>query len=168
MAIPLSCNRLIVNLLQSVEAVSIPEKLKVFGYSTETALSIYGVLTGMAFSLVLFPSAFTQSASVLLLPEVTQAASSSHISQMRNTIRRSILASIALGVLCSFGFFLFGSWAGKLLFDSQLAGTFIRQLSFLCPFSTVAGSYSNASFVLVSITSQPALLSSAERYVAIL
>lgn len=134
MAIPLSCNRLIVNLLQSVEAVSIPEKLKVFGYSTETALSIYGVLTGMAFSLVLFPSAFTQSASVLLLPEVTQAASSSHISQMRNTIRRSILASIALGVLCSFGFFLFGSWAGKLLFDSQLAGTFIRQLSFLCPF----------------------------------
>ncbi|MDD7049652.1 MAG: polysaccharide biosynthesis protein [Lachnospiraceae bacterium] len=134
MAIPLSCNRLIVNLLQSVEAISIPQGLKEFGYSTQTALSIYGVLTGMAFSLILFPSAFTQSASVLLLPEVTQAAASSHREQMKTTIYRSISASIALGIFCGLGFFIFGPLAGELLFSSLLAGTFIRQLSFLCPF----------------------------------
>ncbi len=134
MAVPLSVNRLIINLLQSAEAVSIPAQLKVFGYSTETALSIYGVLTGMAFSLVLFPSAFTQSASVLLLPEVTQAASSSRREHMQNTIRRSIMASILLGIICGVGFFLLGDWAGHFLFKSRLAGGFIRQLSFLCPF----------------------------------
>lgn len=134
MAVPLSCNRLIVNLLQSVEAVSIPQGLKEFGYSTQTALSIYGVLTGMAFSLILFPSAFTQSASVLLLPEVTRAAASAQRKQMKTTIYRSVLASIALGIFCGCGFFFLGDFAGRFLFGSLLAGTFIRQLSFLCPF----------------------------------
>ena len=134
MSIPLSCNRLIVNLLQGLEAVSIPQKLKEFGYSSQTSLSIYGVLTGMAMSLILFPSAFTQSASVLLLPEVTQAAASAHHEQMKNTIRRSILASTILGIICGLAFFLLGDFAGEFLFSSLLAGTFIRQLSFLCPF----------------------------------
>lgn len=134
MTLPLSLNRLIVNLLQSLEAVSIPQKLQEFGYSTQTALSIYGVLTGMAFSLVLFPSAFTQSASVLLLPEVTQAAASSARERMKHTIHRSLLASGILGIFFGCVFFFFGSWAGEFLFHSRLAGTFIRQLSFLCPF----------------------------------
>lgn len=134
MAIPLSCNRLIVNLLQSLEAVSIPQKLQEFGYSTQTALSIYGVLTGMAFSLVLFPSAFTQSASVLLLPEVTEASASTKREKIKHTVQRSLMASSALGILFGCGFFVFGQWAGEVLFHSQLAGTFIKQLSFLCPF----------------------------------
>ncbi|MBQ9991647.1 MAG: polysaccharide biosynthesis protein [Lachnospiraceae bacterium] len=134
MAVPLSCNRLIVNLLQSLEAVSIPAKLQEFGYSAQTALSIYGVLTGMAFSLILFPSAFTQSASVLLLPEVTQAAASSKRDRMKHTIHRSLLASSTLGILFGCIFFFLGSWAGEFLFHSRLAAAFIRQLSFLCPF----------------------------------
>lgn len=134
LSLPLTFNRVVVNLLQSLEAVSIPSCLKQYGYSTETALSIYGVLTGMALSLVLFPSTFTNSASVLILPAVSEAASAKDLKQVSATIRQSVRFSISLGLVCTALFLFLGEPAGIILFDSTLASTFIKQLSFLCPF----------------------------------
>lgn len=134
LALPLTLNRVVVNLLQSYEAVSLPSCLKNYGYSSKTALSIYGVLTGMALSLVLFPSTFTNSASVLLLPSVSEAASRNDLSQIRKTIIQSVLFSCILGFFCTFVFFTGGTFFGTLLFDSVLTGSLIRSLSFLCPF----------------------------------
>lgn len=52
MALPLTANRIVLNILQSIEAVSIPQKLLLYGYDTTTALSVYGVLTGMAMPMI--------------------------------------------------------------------------------------------------------------------
>jgi stage V sporulation protein B len=134
LSVPLSLNRLLVNVLQSIEAVSIPASLRSFGYSSQAALSIYGVLTGMALSLVLFPSAFTGSASVLLLPLVSEAQSRQNESRIKDIILRAISLCMLLGSLCTLGFLLLGKPAGELLFGSSLAGTFICRLSVLCPF----------------------------------
>lgn len=134
LSLPLTFNRVIVNLLQSYEAISIPQCLREFGYSDKAALSIYGVLTGMALSLVLFPSTFANSVSVLLLPTVSEASSGKNYDQIRNTIRKSIFFSLFLGFGCTLFFLIFGNFCGIFLFDSSLAGTFICQLSFLCPF----------------------------------
>lgn len=134
LSLPLTISRVLVNLLHSYEAISIPASLKEYGYSTETALSIYGVLTGMAFSLVLFPSTFVNSVSVLLLPAVSEASSSKNYNQIKHTIKKSVLFSLFLGFFCTLVFFLSGSFCGSFLFNSRLAGVFIRQLSFLCPF----------------------------------
>ena len=134
LCIPLTCNRVIVNLLQSFESISLPLCLKQYGYSQQTALSIYGVLTGMALSLVLFPSAFTNSASVLLLPMISEAASMENKKQIDKTIRHSVRFSLLLGFGCTLFFLFLGKPAGTLLFNSSLAGTFIQTLSFLCPF----------------------------------
>ena len=134
LALPLTFNRVILNLLQSYEAISIPKYLKIYGYSDKTALSIYGVLTGMALSLVLFPSTFANSFSVLLLPTVSEASSGKNYTQVKNTIRKTIFFSVMFGFGCTAFFLISGDFCGILLFDSMLAGTFIRQLSFLCPF----------------------------------
>ncbi len=64
MVIPLTANRIVLNLLQSVESVSIPAGLRSYGYDNATALSVYGVLTGMAFPMIFFPNALTGSVSV--------------------------------------------------------------------------------------------------------
>ena len=133
-SIPLTFSRVMVNLLQSYESILLPMVLKEFGFSNETALSIYGVLTGMAFSLIFFPSTFVNSVSVLLLPTVSEASSAQDYKQIENTIKKSIFFSLFLGCLFTFAFYSFGNILGVFLFDSQLAGTFIRQLSFLCPF----------------------------------
>lgn len=132
--VPLTLNRVIVNLLQSYESISIPSYLKEYGYSQEISLSIYGVLTGMALSLVLFPSTFANSVSVLLLPTIAEASSVKNFLEIKKTILKSIIFSLILGTVCTFTFYLSGDLCGILLFDSPLAGKFIRYLSFLCPF----------------------------------
>lgn len=134
MALPLTLNRIVLNFLQSIEAVSIPARLRLYGYDNATALSVYGVLTGMAMPLIFFPNALTNSVSVLLLPLVSENYAAGDLPAVRAAILRTIRFCGILGFLCMSVFFLLGGFMGSALFDSPLAGHFITTLSFLCPF----------------------------------
>lgn len=134
MALPLTANRIVLNMLQSVEAVSIPAKLRLYGYDSATALSVYGVLTGMAMPLIFFPNALTNSVSVLLLPIISEAYALGDMETVKKSTLRTVKYCAALGFVCMGGFLLLGRWAGRTLFGSELAGHFIVTLSFICPF----------------------------------
>ena len=115
-SIPLTCNRVIVNLLQSYETILLPTALRQYGYSSQAALSIYGVLTGMAMSFVLFPSTFVNSFSVLLLPAVSETQSQGDKAGLRSTICKTICFCLILGFFCTFLFFFTGNICGSLFF----------------------------------------------------
>ena len=138
LAVPLSANRLVLNLLQSIEAIYIPNKLMAYGLNNADALGVYGVLTGMSLPLILFPSAITNSISVLLLPIVSEADASGNTGAVKRAIVTSIRYCLLLGFGCTALFLLFGRPAGRLLFHSELAGSFILTLSFICPFMYIA------------------------------
>ena len=88
MIIPLSANRICMNALLSLEATSLPNALRRYGLDHSTALSVYGVLTGMAFPLVFFPNALTSSVSILLLPEISANMSSNKITKIKITKKK--------------------------------------------------------------------------------
>lgn len=138
LAAPLSANRLVLNLLQSIEAIYIPNKLMAYGLNNADALGVYGVLTGMSLPLILFPSAITNSISVLLLPIVSEADASGNKEAVRRAILTSIRYCLLLGFACTAMFLILGRPAGRLLFHSELAGSFILTLSFICPFMYIA------------------------------
>ena len=138
LAIPLSANRLVLNLLQSIESIYIPNKLMAYGLNNADALGVYGVLTGMSLPLILFPSAITNSISVLLLPIVSEADASGNTGAVKRAIVTSIRCCLLLGFGCTALFLLLGRPAGRLLFHSELAGSFILTLSFICPFMYIA------------------------------
>ena len=83
LAFPLMGNRLVLNLLQSLDAVFIPDRLNMFGLTGSEALRVYGVLTGMALPFILFPSAITNSLSVMLLPAVAEAQALGNSARIR-------------------------------------------------------------------------------------
>ena len=143
LAAPLSANRLVINFLQSMEAVYLPVCLMRHGMSNSQALSVYGVLTGMALPLILFPSALINSFCVLLLPVISEADLSNNHSAIRRAVRKSTICSSIFGVLCTFVFLLFGNLAGIILFGSKMAGSFILTLSFICPFLYLSGTMSS-------------------------
>lgn len=134
MVLPLTANRIVLNLLQSVEAVSIPAKLRLYGYDNTTALSVYGVLTGMAMPLIFFPNALTSSVSVLLLPMISEAYALKDMNKVKKYTLQTIKLCTLMGVVCMSVFLLLGRWVGSHLFHSDLAGHFIMTLGFLCPF----------------------------------
>lgn len=134
LASPLTASRVLLNILQSVEAVSIPLKLQQYGMTSYNALSIYGVLTGMALPCILFPSAITNSVSTMLLPTVAEAQTLGHRGRMRVIIKKSIFYCVLLGSGCGICFLLLGKWIGYYLFTSAMAGKFIVTLAWICPF----------------------------------
>lgn len=134
LAIPLSVNRIVLNFLQSIEAIHLPQQLCVFGLSNSQALSIYGVLTGMALPLILFPQAITGSISVLLLPYVSEADAKGSPAKISRAIFTSTCFCLFMGFCATAFFYITGPFLGNILFHSEEAGLFIRSLSFMCPF----------------------------------
>ncbi len=134
MVIPLTANRIVLNLLQSVEAVSIPAGLRTYGYDNTTALSVYGVLTGMAFPMIFFPNALTGSVSVMLLPMISESYARGDHGGIRRAIFRTVKYCFLLGFSCMAIFLISGRFIGETLYQSPLAGHFIRTLSLICPF----------------------------------
>ncbi len=134
MAVPLTATRLVINLLSSVESVLIPSRLRIFGYTQAEALSVFGVLTGMSMAIIMFPSVITNSVSVILLPTISEAQATHDNTAIQRAIRRTIFSCLGLGFTACVGFLLTGSFIGNFIFRNALAGTFIRTLSWICPF----------------------------------
>lgn len=133
-AFPLTGNRVLLNILQSIEAVSIPFKLQAFGFRVDESLSIYGVLTGMALPCVLFPSAITNSIATMMLPTVAEIQALHHKEQIRSLVKKVTSCCFILGLGCTCVLLLFGNFIGSLLFHSKMAGAFIVTLAWICPF----------------------------------
>lgn len=129
---PLTANRLVISLLHTVETTLIPVMLKKYGMSSNDALSIYGILTGMALPFILFPSTITNSLSVLLLPTISE------VNNDKKRIQRisglCIGATVILGIASTIIFVMFGSKIGAVVFNNEMVGNFIKVLAFLCPF----------------------------------
>ncbi len=139
MAIPLTLNHVLMTLSHSLENLLLPQQLVAYGYTSDEALSHFGILTGMALSVIFFPSAITNSLSVLLLPRISETKSRGDMCAVLDTIKGALCCGVVLGSLCTFIFLLSADWFGSYIFNDQLAGFYIRILSILCPFMYTSG-----------------------------
>ena len=134
MALPVTGNRLCMNLLASAESILLPLCLQQYGLSTKQALSVYGTLSGMALSFILFPSVLTGALSVMLLPSVSESQAAGDDASLSRTVRKTVSFCLPLGISFTVLFLLFGRFLGNFFFRSTLAGDFILTLAWICPF----------------------------------
>lgn len=139
LALPISLNRISISLISTLETIRLPKKLIDSGLTASDALSVYGVFSGMALPLIMFPSAITGSVSSLLLPSVSEAQSQGDTRRIRKFICLTIGFCLLLGVCCLLFFSVFANLLGTLLFDSAIAASQIRALSLVCPFLYLSG-----------------------------
>lgn len=143
LALPISLNRICVSILSSFETTQLPHKLTDYGMSASQALSVYGIFSGMAFPLIMFPCALTGSASSLLLPTIAEAQARHDTKKIKLLILGTILFSFSLGLGCTIFFYIFANIIGAYIFQSNLAACQIRALSFICPFLYSSGMLSS-------------------------
>lgn len=74
-AFPINANQTVLHLLEGAEAILIPAILCMHGLSKDDAISQFGILTGMALPLVLFPCTAANSFALMLLPKVSDESS---------------------------------------------------------------------------------------------
>lgn len=134
LSLPLTLNRIILSFLTTVEGVSIPSRLQLYGCSVKESLSLYGVLTGMALPCILFPSAITNSLASLLMPEIASCQANRNHTKLHTLVVKSLSSCFLLGLICCLFYLLFGPFIGSFLFKSETAGKFIITLAWICPF----------------------------------
>lgn len=133
-SLPLTINRMLLTVLGGIETILIPQMLLSCGFPKENALELYGIFTGMALPLILFPSAITNSASVLLMPSVAELQTLGHSGRIRSVVKKVFRYCLVLGSVFSLLFLLFGKHMGIFLFKNPSAGMYIQSMAFMCPF----------------------------------
>ncbi len=111
-SMPISSATYIKSGLATLKQIIIPLKLELSGLSCSNALASYGMINGMVFPIILFPSIFLSSFSSLLIPEF----SSFNVRGKNDTIQNSI--SRILKYTMSFSFFVIGIF---LCFSEELS-----------------------------------------------
>ena len=132
-ALPVTSNRLLLNVLKSVEAAMIPLLLQKYYVDASTALSVYGIFSGMAIPLIMLPSAISGSFSMMLLPAISEAHALKDDKKIAATIQSSLLLCFFLGITCTAAFLLFGTSMGRLLYGNNQVGSYLLTLAWICP-----------------------------------
>jgi stage V sporulation protein B len=142
-ALPISINRITLSVLHSLEAILIPALLGIYGLSKSECISTYGILTGMAFPLIMLPSTLINSFSELLLPAVSKAASQKKSKKLNHTIFAAYRYSLEIGIFCLAVFYNYGSEMGVFLFDETEVGTYVRAFAWMCPFLYISTTFTS-------------------------
>ncbi|MDR1217836.1 MAG: oligosaccharide flippase family protein [Oscillospiraceae bacterium] len=132
-AVPLALSAYARVALTTVQNLLIPRGLRKHGASSETALAGYGMIQGMVFPVITFPSAIFYSLAELLVPELTDAqvqGDDARISALvNNTLRFAMLFALCAAAVL----FRFSDELGRALYGSADAGRLIRSLAPLVP-----------------------------------
>lgn len=129
----LTANRVSVTLLQSTEMILMPLMLAKYYGGTESALSIFGIITGIVMPVILFPNTITNAMASLLLPVVAEAAEVHDYRGMTGAIKKSLEYCLLLGLFSGLIFGVCGTEIGKILFRDAEAGIYIQAFAVLCP-----------------------------------
>ena len=132
-ALPVAISTYVRSALITVEHLAIPWGLKKSGASATDALSSYGILHGMVFPVLLFPSAVLGAFSSLLIPELSGALEQADTKRIRHIASRVIYFSLLFSIGVSGIFVCFSNQLGTLLYNSSEAGELIRLLAPLIP-----------------------------------
>lgn len=138
-AVPVSLNRLSLHALQSVEAALIPLMLQSYSLSRSEALSVYGIITGMALPIILFPSTLSNSVAQMLLPSMSKLQDSPD--KLRRGSVGAIVFSVSFGFACIIAFVTIGAPLGAYLFKEASVETYVRILAWLCPFLFISATF---------------------------
>ena len=133
-ALLLNLNSLLLHLFESAEAILIPAQLIIYGLSKENAVSTYGIISGMTLPLLLFPSAITNSMSVMLLPKVSEDNSVQRSSSVITTLHQSVNICMHLGIMSCVLFILYIGRLGATLFHEPSVHNYTIMLACICPF----------------------------------
>lgn len=135
-SIPIILGGLAVPLMHMINAVLVPVRLQVAGYSVREATNLYGQLTGMAFTLMNFPTIITAALATSLVPAISQ----SFALRQRNTLEFQAQEALRLTLLVSLpaalGLYTLAKEICQMLFACPSAGIPLKYLAlgtiFLC------------------------------------
>lgn len=132
-ALPITVGRYLNSLLRTAENVLVPRKLEQFGMKGSDALSVFGVIKGMALPLIFFPASFLNALSTLLIPEMSEAVASGKAYKVKYTAEKCIHITLISALPLAVIFFYTAKPLGNIVYGDADAGNIIHMLAPIIP-----------------------------------
>lgn len=132
-ALPVAVSAYFRSGLVTAEHMLIPWGLKKYGASTESALASYGVIQGMVLPVVLYPAAFLNAFSSLLVPEFAEEIASGKRRRTEHIATKAIGATLLFSIGVAGIMMSYADVLGEMIYKSAESGFYIRVLSALIP-----------------------------------
>jgi stage V sporulation protein B len=128
-AIPVALSSYVRSGLLTVEHLLIPKGLLKYGYNSAQALAAYGVISGMVFPVIMFPSALLFPFGDLLIPELAGYFSSGAREKISRLTRKVFHITLIFSVGISTILWVCAEDLGQLLYSNADAAFYIKVLS---------------------------------------
>ncbi len=133
-SLPLSATSYLNSLLRTVENTLIPTRLLLYGLSTESAISLYGMIKGMVLPILFFPSSILTSLSSLLIPAVAGDNAVADEKRVTKTLSQVLHFTAISGILVVAVFVAFPGEIAIAVYNDSQVGLMIKLISYVCPF----------------------------------
>lgn len=128
--LPIAVSSLIRSGLTTSEHILIPIGLRASGADTETALSKYGTVSGMALPILLYPMALLSAFASVTISELSGRASAGESKKSINsTVSKGVSLALIYGIGCAAIIYRFSDALGIAIYQSAEAGDFLRIMS---------------------------------------
>lgn len=131
--IPVGLTSFIRSGLSTIKQILIPIGFEKHGESCNQALANYGLISGMAMPLVLFPNIVILAFSNLLIPEFTELNSRSQDRKIKHTTKSIIKYSLIFSIIISIILFIFAPQLSYFMYKSTNVIIYIKLLAPLIP-----------------------------------
>ncbi len=132
-ALPLAFSAYARSALSTLEQLLIPRGLKKAGFTSDRALSGYGVITGMVMPIIAFPSSLLLSLAELIVPELTEAQMRKDDAGVSRAVSSLVGKTLVFSSLAGALMFALADKLGIAIYSSSEAGRYIRLLAPLVP-----------------------------------
>ena len=132
-SVPITSGRYLNTALRTGENLLVPKSLAKHPLSSTNALSLFGMIKGMALPILFFPSAILNSVSTLLIPEISEALATNKPWVVKSATSRIIKLTSLVSFIFGAVFFCIGKEIGVLIYKENQVGFLIKSLSPIVP-----------------------------------
>lgn len=133
-SIPVQTSTTFNSALKLIESILIIESLKIFTKGdVQAATSSYGIIKGMVFPLILFPTSFLQAIITVLIPELSGATAGGNKRAIKKACEKSLQLTLILGIFVAAIFIMFPNKIASMFYKNPEVGPMLKILSTLCP-----------------------------------
>lgn len=130
---PLCLNGFLTTILTTISTLIVPRRLISAGFEYSAALSMIGKFSGMALNITFFPMLVIGSMITILIPNLSQSISKKDYFALENRITQVLQISLLLGISTLVICFTIPSSLGKLFYNRDDLGSYIKFAALSAP-----------------------------------
>ena len=126
-AVPITGVRTATSLVQPLIAVLFPLMFVLAGHTNEEAMSLYGVVMGMAFPLLFLPSTIVGAMSFTLIPDLSVSIAKNNSNEVKQKIHSNLFFASLISVMFIPFFVGAGPQICEFLYNNSVAGVYLSK-----------------------------------------